>query len=174
MWRRGPDGGGTLCNGCGLRWKQGEILVGAPVISWKEEKQLAKERKKDEEKMEEQLPVEQEKVEPIEKKKSARHPSSRSNGNDGYKNASDRQHMSTGSGPAPPKNIGYLAAQLAQQQHQQAMLQGSISGTSSPVVISTPLSTESSPTQQASSQSPTGMLMAKYHKSLLSFFCILI
>ncbi|KAG2174868.1 hypothetical protein INT43_005930, partial [Umbelopsis isabellina] len=155
MWRRGPDGGGTLCNGCGLRWKQGEILVGAPVISWKEEKQLAKERKKEEEKIEDDLPVEQEKVEAIEKKKSARYPSSRSNGNDAYKNASDRQHLLSGSGPTPPKNIGYLAAQLAQQQHQQAMLQSTRSGTSSPVVTSTPLSAESSPTQQASLQSPT-------------------
>nr|CAG8608124.1 7835_t:CDS:2 [Entrophospora candida] len=26
MWRRGPDGAGTLCNACGVKWKQGKIL----------------------------------------------------------------------------------------------------------------------------------------------------
>ncbi|KAI8805557.1 hypothetical protein BJ742DRAFT_775044 [Cladochytrium replicatum] len=28
MWRRGPDGFGTLCNACGVKWKSGRILVG--------------------------------------------------------------------------------------------------------------------------------------------------
>ncbi|CAG8669308.1 8018_t:CDS:10, partial [Cetraspora pellucida] len=28
MWRRGPDGAGTLCNACGVKWKQGKILQG--------------------------------------------------------------------------------------------------------------------------------------------------
>ncbi|CAG8448077.1 11832_t:CDS:10 [Ambispora gerdemannii] len=28
MWRRGPDGAGTLCNACGVKWKQGKILSG--------------------------------------------------------------------------------------------------------------------------------------------------
>ncbi|CAO3584285.1 unnamed protein product [Absidia cylindrospora] len=27
MWRRGPDGGGTLCNACGVKWKNGKILA---------------------------------------------------------------------------------------------------------------------------------------------------
>ncbi|KAL1920211.1 uncharacterized protein VTP21DRAFT_1357 [Calcarisporiella thermophila] len=26
MWRRGPDGAGTLCNACGVKWKHGKIL----------------------------------------------------------------------------------------------------------------------------------------------------
>ncbi|KAJ1959230.1 hypothetical protein GGI12_004442 [Dipsacomyces acuminosporus] len=26
MWRRGPDGTGTLCNACGVKWKNGKIL----------------------------------------------------------------------------------------------------------------------------------------------------
>ncbi|CAG8595827.1 4562_t:CDS:2, partial [Acaulospora colombiana] len=29
MWRRGPDGAGTLCNACGVKWKQGKILQGS-------------------------------------------------------------------------------------------------------------------------------------------------
>ncbi|KAI8874404.1 hypothetical protein GQ42DRAFT_151982 [Ramicandelaber brevisporus] len=28
MWRRGPNGAGTLCNACGVKWKNGKILVG--------------------------------------------------------------------------------------------------------------------------------------------------
>lgn len=26
MWRRGPDGPGTLCNACGVKWRHGKIL----------------------------------------------------------------------------------------------------------------------------------------------------
>ncbi|KAI9021473.1 hypothetical protein CLU79DRAFT_835714 [Phycomyces nitens] len=28
MWRRGPQGAGTLCNACGVKWKNGKILCG--------------------------------------------------------------------------------------------------------------------------------------------------
>jgi hypothetical protein len=28
MWRRGPEGAGTLCNACGVKWKHGKILNG--------------------------------------------------------------------------------------------------------------------------------------------------
>ncbi|KAG9283989.1 hypothetical protein G9A89_005496 [Geosiphon pyriformis] len=35
MWRRGPDGAGTLCNACGVKWKQGKILSGANPASVK-------------------------------------------------------------------------------------------------------------------------------------------
>ncbi|KAI8139835.1 hypothetical protein BJV82DRAFT_625180 [Fennellomyces sp. T-0311] len=28
MWRRGPQGAGTLCNACGVKWKHGKILCG--------------------------------------------------------------------------------------------------------------------------------------------------
>lgn len=31
MWRRGPDGAGTLCNACGVKWKHGKILCGRPI-----------------------------------------------------------------------------------------------------------------------------------------------
>ncbi|CAG8622464.1 5966_t:CDS:2 [Paraglomus brasilianum] len=33
MWRRGPDGAGTLCNACGVKWKQGKIIVKATGAS---------------------------------------------------------------------------------------------------------------------------------------------
>ncbi|KAI7852471.1 hypothetical protein BDC45DRAFT_188415 [Circinella umbellata] len=29
MWRRGPQGAGTLCNACGVKWKHGKILQNA-------------------------------------------------------------------------------------------------------------------------------------------------
>lgn len=45
MWRPGPEGHGTLCNSCGIQWKRGEILEGAPVISMREERRLLWERK---------------------------------------------------------------------------------------------------------------------------------
>ncbi|CAO3649998.1 unnamed protein product [Cunninghamella echinulata] len=44
MWRQGPAGGGTLCNGCGILWQQGKILVGATMISKEEEKQKIKKK----------------------------------------------------------------------------------------------------------------------------------
>ena len=44
MWRRGPEGGGTLCNGCGLLWEEGKILKGAPIISKQEERQRLREQ----------------------------------------------------------------------------------------------------------------------------------
>lgn len=139
MWRRGPDGEGTLCNGCGLRWKQGEILIGAPVISWQEEKQLAKERKKKEESLEAGLLLEQDKAEtPVERKRPVKHSTTRSS--DTVKAGSEQ---STTPSASLPKNIGYVAAQIVQHQHQQAMLQNSftaprsVSGT--PVVTPAPI-----------------------------------
>ncbi|KAI9476023.1 MAG: hypothetical protein EXX96DRAFT_601797 [Benjaminiella poitrasii] len=45
MWRSGPAGHGTLCNSCGIQWKQGEILIDAPVISMREERHLIKEKR---------------------------------------------------------------------------------------------------------------------------------
>ncbi|KAI9248202.1 hypothetical protein BY458DRAFT_465073 [Sporodiniella umbellata] len=30
MWRRGPQGAGTLCNACGVKWKHGKILNDSP------------------------------------------------------------------------------------------------------------------------------------------------
>ncbi|KAK4509049.1 uncharacterized protein ATC70_007399 [Mucor velutinosus] len=72
MWRSGPNGHGTLCNSCGLQWRQGEILVGAPVISPEEEKRLLKE-KRERDKITEALELERaEKEEEKLKKKAER------------------------------------------------------------------------------------------------------
>jgi hypothetical protein len=57
MWRPGPSGQGTLCNSCGIQWKRGEILKGAPVIDLQEERRLLKE-KKEREKIAEALELE--------------------------------------------------------------------------------------------------------------------
>jgi hypothetical protein len=32
MWRRGPQGAGTLCNACGVKWKHGKILCGVATV----------------------------------------------------------------------------------------------------------------------------------------------
>lgn len=32
MWRRGPQGAGTLCNACGVKWKHGKILNGVNTV----------------------------------------------------------------------------------------------------------------------------------------------
>jgi hypothetical protein len=32
MWRRGPEGAGTLCNACGVKWKHGKIQIGDGTI----------------------------------------------------------------------------------------------------------------------------------------------
>ncbi|KAL9539051.1 hypothetical protein MBANPS3_010498 [Mucor bainieri] len=73
MWRSGPNGHGTLCNSCGLQWRRGEILVGAPVISPEEEKQRLKE-KRERDKITEALELERaEKEEEKLKKKAERH-----------------------------------------------------------------------------------------------------
>lgn len=75
MWRPGPAGHGTLCNGCGLQWKRGEILKDAPVISLQEERKLIKE-KKEKEKLAEALELE--KVEKETKKTSSKKNADRS------------------------------------------------------------------------------------------------
>lgn len=33
MWRRGPQGAGTLCNACGVKWKHGKILNGMDAMN---------------------------------------------------------------------------------------------------------------------------------------------
>lgn len=48
MWRTGPGGHGTLCNSCGIQWRNGQILKDAPVISPEEEKRLLREKKEKE------------------------------------------------------------------------------------------------------------------------------
>ncbi|KAF9998367.1 hypothetical protein BGZ79_007958 [Entomortierella chlamydospora] len=32
-WRRGPDGPHTLCNACGVKWRQGRIFIDAPPVT---------------------------------------------------------------------------------------------------------------------------------------------
>ena len=34
-WRRGPEGTGTLCNACGVKWKNGKILTNDPPTNIK-------------------------------------------------------------------------------------------------------------------------------------------
>lgn len=61
MWRRGPQGAGTLCNACGVKWKHGKILCGvittgdtaassngenAPVVKERKGSKADKKRKK--------------------------------------------------------------------------------------------------------------------------------
>lgn len=43
MWRRGPDGAGTLCNACGVRWKSGKLSQGKRSPTKSEEPQLEEE-----------------------------------------------------------------------------------------------------------------------------------
>jgi len=35
IWRRGPEGTGTLCNACGVKWKNGKILTNDPPTNTK-------------------------------------------------------------------------------------------------------------------------------------------
>ncbi|KAG4104453.1 hypothetical protein H8356DRAFT_1639446 [Neocallimastix lanati (nom. inval.)] len=35
IWRRGPEGTGTLCNACGVKWKSGKILTNDPPTNIK-------------------------------------------------------------------------------------------------------------------------------------------
>ncbi|CEJ01905.1 hypothetical protein RMCBS344292_15925 [Rhizopus microsporus] len=51
MWRRGPEGAGTLCNACGVKWKHGKILCGTeyfppPSSSNSYKKRTSTEKKK--------------------------------------------------------------------------------------------------------------------------------
>ncbi|KAF7727450.1 hypothetical protein EC973_007519 [Apophysomyces ossiformis] len=51
MWRRGPQGAGTLCNACGVKWKHGKILSDsdafvAPSSLVKERRRSSKSEKK--------------------------------------------------------------------------------------------------------------------------------
>ncbi|ORX57541.1 hypothetical protein DM01DRAFT_313597 [Hesseltinella vesiculosa] len=46
MWRRGPEGAGTLCNACGVKWKHGKILCGKTVNGVVQLPPSAKEQKK--------------------------------------------------------------------------------------------------------------------------------
>ncbi|KAI9010398.1 hypothetical protein CLU79DRAFT_710538 [Phycomyces nitens] len=76
MWRPGPTGSGTLCNGCGILWKQGKILKGAPVITKEEEKALEREAREKERLLQEQRErerLEQESILLAKKAELARH-----------------------------------------------------------------------------------------------------
>ncbi|KAL7314875.1 hypothetical protein PS15m_006390 [Mucor circinelloides] len=101
MWRSGPGGHGTLCNSCGLQWRRGEILVGAPVISPEEEKRLKKE-KREKEKIAEALELERAEKEEEKLKKKA-----------------ERQGGSTSHHHEISYASGTFAAQLLQQRNRQ-------------------------------------------------------
>lgn len=47
MWRRGPQGAGTLCNACGVKWKHGKILNGNDTKPEKKRKRSNSKRKED-------------------------------------------------------------------------------------------------------------------------------
>ena len=108
MWRPGPAGSGTLCNGCGLLWKQGKILKGAPVISKEEERRQARQeriRLLAQEKERERLEIEkQTKIAPALDAQA---------GLDllrGYKDVSMRPSQPVAVAAAARSNIGYFAA----------------------------------------------------------------
>jgi hypothetical protein len=49
MWRRGPQGAGTLCNACGVKWKHGKILCGSdapPVLPHTDQVKVEKKKRK--------------------------------------------------------------------------------------------------------------------------------
>ncbi|KAL0076245.1 hypothetical protein J3Q64DRAFT_1825719 [Phycomyces blakesleeanus] len=125
MWRPGPEGSGTLCNGCGILWKQGKILKGAPVITREEEKLMEREARKKERLLQEQRErerLEQEKILLAKKAELARHRMS----SDISVIATDVAKITKENGPkiaASRSNIGFFAAQLLQQQHQQTIQQ---------------------------------------------------
>lgn len=49
MWRRGPQGAGTLCNACGVKWKHGKILCGqAPQQTIEKKKKRVNKKSKKE------------------------------------------------------------------------------------------------------------------------------
>lgn len=114
MWQSGPAGHGTLCNGCGNLWKQGKILVDAPVISWDEEKQLERERREHAKSNEPEVevvtiqPKEGEKHKQKMTRKIVKRPSGQASNN------SSNNNNTTNMSKQP--NIGQVAAQLLQQQ----------------------------------------------------------
>ncbi|KAI9494499.1 hypothetical protein BDB00DRAFT_761751 [Zychaea mexicana] len=99
MWRPGPAGSGTLCNGCGLLWLQGKILKDASVISKEEEKKRAKEeraRRQEEQEIERENQRQKELME-----------------------LQQRQQQQSSKKSTSNSKIGMYAAQLLQQQEQQ-------------------------------------------------------
>lgn len=100
MWRPGPGGHGTLCNSCGIQWKRGEILKGAPVISIQEERRLFTERKEKEKAAD---ALEQEKLEREHKKQQKK---LEKQSTFGHESSTTRNHF---------------AAQLLQQRNRQQM-----------------------------------------------------
>ncbi|ORY94562.1 hypothetical protein BCR43DRAFT_564854 [Syncephalastrum racemosum] len=118
MWQSGPAGHGTLCNGCGNLWKQGKILVDAPVISWDEEKQLERERRELTKANEPEVevvtiqPKEGEKHKQKTTRKMVKRPSCQP------ANTSNINNSSSAANTSKQPNIGQVAAQLLQQQQQ--------------------------------------------------------
>ncbi|KAI8384562.1 uncharacterized protein BYT42DRAFT_265865 [Radiomyces spectabilis] len=155
MWRPGPAGHGTLCNGCGLLWRQGKILKGAPVISIEEEKRLAKERREQQRKLQE----EQEKERLEQEKQRLKKKAEAKNQQAGH---GEKASLKVGNGVKA--NIGYFAAQLLHQQHQQqqtATQSTSSAPTASPSSQVSPIAAASSPSTSAPSPIPTQKSLVK-------------
>lgn len=126
MWRPGPEGTGTLCNGCGILWARGQILKGAPVISKEEEKKRMKEQLQREKELEEERErQEQERERELEQKKAAE----AARKADSQRTVSSQSSLSSQSSSSLSRldpngassTIGIVAAQLLQQQHNQQL-----------------------------------------------------
>lgn len=113
MWRPGPEGTGTLCNGCGLLWSRGQILKGALVISKEEEKRRMKEQLQKEKELEEERErQEQEREREREQKRAA----------EATRKADSQRASSSRQDPKIARStIGIVAAQILQQQHNQQL-----------------------------------------------------
>ncbi|KAF7724321.1 hypothetical protein EC973_001167 [Apophysomyces ossiformis] len=140
MWRPGPAGSGTLCNGCGLLWKQEKILKGAPVLTKDEERQSRKEqrakelllleeqeRERQRQEWEKQRAAEKAKLEGARQNQSLSSPRTTATAattttttttTNSSPDGARKETSSKGSN-ASRANIGYFAAQFLQQQHQQ-------------------------------------------------------
>lgn len=66
MWRRGPNGSGTLCNACGVKWKNGRLFLNENIFFQKEE--FPKENKSCNKKEKEKKPEETDII-PLKKRK---------------------------------------------------------------------------------------------------------
>ncbi|KAI7863337.1 hypothetical protein BDF14DRAFT_1845206 [Spinellus fusiger] len=121
MWRKGPAGSGTLCNGCGLLWKQNKILKGAPVITREEERRVEKRNREKERLLAEELAKEKERQEQeqaAKKAEMARQQALVQASESAI--SSDPSKLKDNVKLATRANIGFFAAQLLQQQHSQS------------------------------------------------------
>jgi hypothetical protein len=131
MWRRGPLGDGTLCNGCGILWRQGKILIDAPLINKKVEWQRNKDkwqitrRKWEREQWEEQRRhIKEVEAAKIKEEQEAQHRMDICVRSKKRRVEPPVYYPPPPTQPQPPAqpedgSIGLVAAQIAHQQHQQ-------------------------------------------------------